>query len=256
MLLKVPMQWITSSQRMLTEALSNFQNSDDQVTLEVSSQSLLMRNYIDSNLDLCKIIRTQINIKPSEFDSYIIGAETIITFTLKEFRALLAFAEALSLPLQLHFEVTGKPAVFIVHNGSTFEAHFVLATSKPDVATQASSQTSSRIDKKRKENSSPYESSAKKKPHMDAEITKCLEDDSHLFNDIEMPEDVSTRKEDLNGQNVSQVHFVERNMHCDDIPASPTSRIKIKSVFKRCFESTFDPRSIQGVVLAENSDSD
>ncbi|XP_050353066.1 cell cycle checkpoint control protein RAD9A isoform X2 [Nymphalis io] len=247
---------ITSSQRMLTEALSNFQNSDDQITLEVSSQSLLMRNYIDANMDLCKIIRTQINIKPSEFDSYMIGTETIITFTLKEFRALLAFAEALSLPLQLHFEVTGKPAVFIVHNGSTFEAHFVLATSKPDVATQASSQASSRIDKKRKENSNSYEGSLKKKPHIDAEMTKCLEDDSHLFNDLEMPEDIYTEKEMLNGHNTSQAHNIERNMNCDDIPASPTSRIKIKSVFKRCFENTFDPRSIQGVVLAENSDSD
>lgn len=246
---------ITSSQRIFTEALGNFQTSDDQVTLEVSTQSLLMRNYIDASVDLYKIIRTQVNIKPSEFESYIIGSDTTITYTLKEFRALLAFAEALSLPLQLHFEVTGKPAVFIVHNGSTFEAHFVLATSKPDTATQATSQTSSRVDKRRKENCNNSEEVSAKKPHLDDEISNCLNEDSHLFNSIS-EEAFCTERLLVNGSLSHVKHFVDQNMDSEDIPASPTSRIKIKSVFKRCFESTFDPKNLQRVILAENSDSE
>ncbi|XP_039752645.1 cell cycle checkpoint control protein RAD9A isoform X2 [Pararge aegeria] len=247
---------IISSPRILSEALGNFQISDDQVTLEATNQSLILRNYVDANIDLTKIIRTQISLKPSEFDSYTIGDETTITFTLKEFRALLAFTEALNLALQLHFETTGRPAVFIVHNGTTFEAHFVLATSKPDSATQASTQNSSRTDKKRKEVNNPV-GSAKKKPHLDIDISKCLDEDSHLFNYIDIPEEMDLRpiKVTIDGNSGDKANDPEENMNFD-IPGSPTSRIKIKSVFKRCFENTFDPRSIERIVLAENSDSD
>lgn len=251
---------ITSPQRILAEALNNFQSSDDQVTVEASPNSLILRNYIDCSMDLTKIIRTQITLKPTEFDSYTIGAETIITFSLKEFRALLAFAEALNLPLQVHFETTGRPAVFIVHNGTTFEAHFVLATTKPDSATQATSTQNTTVERNKRKDASSTGGSAKKKPHLDVDISKCLDEDSHLFNFVDIPEDIvmndelndSINNPIANGKDTSKVD----SMDCDNIPASPTSKLTIKSVFKRCFESTFDPRSIVGSVLAENSDSD
>ncbi|KAJ2942825.1 hypothetical protein O0L34_g15013 [Tuta absoluta] len=254
---------ITAPQRILTEALGNFQNSDDQVTLEATTQSLILRNYVDSSLDLTKIIRTQINLKAAEFDSYIIGAETTITFTLKEFRALLAFAEALSLPLQLHFETTGRPAVFIVHNGSTFEAHFVLATSKPDNATQATSTqntTHTSIERSKRKDITCNSSNgpASKKLHVDTEISKCLDEDSHLFNFIDIPEDIPNLNMSKQNGNVDTVKNKRMDdvMDCDNIPASPTSKAVIKSVFRRCFECTYDPRSIHGAVLAEASDSE
>lgn len=244
---------ITSPQRILSEALNNFQSSDDQVTLEATSQSLILRNYIDTTTDLSKIIRTQISLKPLEFDSYTIGMETTLTFTMKEFRALLAFAEALALPLQLHFETTGRPAVFIVHNGCTFEAHFVLATSKPDNATQVTSTQNTTAERNKRKETSKIETSAKKKPHLDAEVSNCLDEDSHLFNFIDIPEDIL-----INNVNGSKNGTIINNeaMDCDNIPASPTSRTMIKSVFKRCFESTYDPRSYKYAILAENSDSE
>ncbi|CAF4884588.1 unnamed protein product [Pieris macdunnoughi] len=251
---------ITCSQKIFTEALGNFQSSDDQVTIEANSNSFIMRNYVDCNIDLTKVIRTQINIKPTEFDSYVIGTETIITFTLKEFKALLAFAEALSLPLQLQFEITGKPVVFIVHNGTTFEAHFVLATSKPDTNTQASStHNSSSVERKRKEVHSKSNSPIKKKLHLDVDLSKCLDEDSHLFNYIDIPieKDLNNIDKSVHNKTTGSQSILHDNMECDNIiPGSPTSKIKIKAIFKRCFESTFDPRSIQGLVLAENSDSE
>ncbi|XP_038217384.1 cell cycle checkpoint control protein RAD9A [Zerene cesonia] len=252
---------ITSSYKILSEALNNFQSSDDQVTIEASANSIILRNYVDSNMDLTKIIRTQINVKSQEFESYVIGSDTTITFTMKEFKALLSFAEALTLPIQLHFEVTGKPAVFIVHNGSTFEAHFVLATSKPDTQTQASStHNTTTIERKRKE-IGDVQNSVRKRPHLDVD-TSSLNEDSHLFNYIEMPQDndlVENGKIDSyvhNQTNISPKVNNCENLDYDNIPPSPTSKMKIKTIFKRCFESTFDPRSIQGSVLAENSDSE
>ncbi|XP_072934529.1 cell cycle checkpoint control protein RAD9A [Epargyreus clarus] len=242
---------ITTSQKILSEALGNFTSSDDQVTFEATEQSLTLRNYID-NTDAFKITRTKITIKAVEFDSYIIGSETIVTFTLKEFRALLAYAEALNLPVQVHFETTGRPVVFIIHNGSTFEAHFVLATSKPENATQVTTtQNTTHTERKRKDDSKVV-AEASKKPHLDTDMSVNLDEDSHLFNFIEIPGEINN----CNGSHIDVNNVQDIPMDCDNIPASPTSRTKVKSVFKRCFESTFDPRSIQGTVLAENSDSD
>lgn len=246
--------------------MNNFQSSDDQVTLEASSQSLILRNYIDNNVDLTKIIRTQINLKSLEFDSYTIDAETSITFTLKEFKALLAFAEALNLSLQIHFETTGRPVVFIVHNNSTFEAHFVLATSKPDNATQSTSTQNTAVERNKRKDTTNAPTSAKK-PHLDADMSKCLDEDSHLFNFIDIPENAPIAEEIMNGSlnkengvtnqtNVSQQPNGRQPIDCDNIPGSPTSRTMTKSLFRRCFESTYDPRSMKGVVLTENSDSE
>ncbi|CAG9791371.1 unnamed protein product [Diatraea saccharalis] len=251
---------ITSPQRILSEAISNFQNSDDQVTIEATTQSFVLRNYVDSNIDLSKIIRTQINLKSAEFDSYIIDEETTITFSFKEFKALLAFAEALNLPLQLHFETTGRPVVFIVHNGATFEAHFVLATSKADTPTQATATQNTTKTERSKRKDDSIQNTVRKKPHLETDITKCLDEDSHLFDFIDIPEDnngknLQSKNFTLNASKQNDLDF-SNAMECDNIPASPTSKTMIKSVFKRCFENTFDPRAIQGVVLAENSDSE
>lgn len=240
---------ITSHQKILSEALGHFQSNDDQITIEVKADSLLLRNYIDSVTDYCKLIRTQINLKPTEFDSYVIGADTVITFTMKEFRALLNFAEALNLPIQLHFETTGKPAVFIIHNGATFEAHFVLATSKADDGTtQSTTQYSRNKDCSKRKVITPNTSVVNKKPH--------LEDDSNLFNFSEVPDNVDSLRCDVGTKDNSiNVHSDEK-MDCDDIPPSPTSRKMVNTVFRRCFEKTFDPRGLHSVVLAENSDSE
>lgn len=198
-------------------------------------------------------------MKPAEFDSYLIGTETTITFSLKEFRALLTFSEALNLPLQLHFETTGKPAVFIVHNGTTFEAHFVLATTKPDNASQTTATQNTNVERNKRKDTST-QGSAKKKPHLERDISKCLDEDSNLFNFVDIPGDnEGNLSNKLNGSiNKACANSKDRIdlLDCDNIPASPAARTMIKSVFKRCFESTFDPRSIQGTVLAENSDSE
>ncbi|KAI8442299.1 hypothetical protein MSG28_005847 [Choristoneura fumiferana] len=246
---------ITSPHKILSEALSNFQSSDDQVTVEVSSQNMLLRNYIDTLADLSKVIRTQVTLKPAEFDGYTIGADTMITFTLKEFKALLAFAEALSLPIQIHFETTGRPVVFIVHNGSTFEAHFVLATSKADNASQITTQNTTHNERTKRKDVSSSNHSARKKPNLNTDISKCLEEDSHLFNFIHIPEEhpVAVSTDGNVGNNNPQI---ENNMDCDVILPSPTAKALIRRVFKRCFEQTIDLTNIQGTVLAEDSDPD
>lgn len=52
--------------------------------------------------------RTQLAVTIGEFNEYKIGQEAQITFCLKEFKAILSFAEAVTLPLNISFETIGK----------------------------------------------------------------------------------------------------------------------------------------------------
>lgn len=54
-------------------------------------------------------MRSQLTLKPQEFDKYLIRLETSLTFCLKEFRAFLNFAEAVNLDLNVNFEKLDDP---------------------------------------------------------------------------------------------------------------------------------------------------
>lgn len=55
-----------------------------------------------------KTVRTELCLEPGEFDHYSIGVDTSVTFCLREFRALLLFAEAVNLPVAASFETGGR----------------------------------------------------------------------------------------------------------------------------------------------------
>lgn len=58
--------------------------------------------------EMKKTVRTELCLERGEFDHYSIGIDTSITFCLREFRALLLFAEAFNLPVAASFEIGGK----------------------------------------------------------------------------------------------------------------------------------------------------
>ena len=57
---------------------------------------------------MSNVTRTQIVLGVGEFDEYKIEADTSITFCLKELRAILSFAEAVNLPINMYFELAGR----------------------------------------------------------------------------------------------------------------------------------------------------
>ena len=59
--------------------------------------------------DLTNETRTQLVLGSGEFENYTIGSNTsVITFCLKELRALLHFAEGSNLVVHIHFETAGR----------------------------------------------------------------------------------------------------------------------------------------------------
>lgn len=131
---------LTAHHKVMADAMLNFQPGLIEITLEVTPQKVLLRNYLDDTSDLSKITRTQLALGVGEFDQYKIGTDTSITFCVKEFKAVLNFAEAVSLPVSVHFETAGKPVIFIIKS-SSFESNIVLSTLNPDSDSQSEATT-------------------------------------------------------------------------------------------------------------------
>ncbi|XP_071986466.1 cell cycle checkpoint control protein RAD9A isoform X1 [Engystomops pustulosus] len=124
--------------RVLSDAVVHFPLTLAEVTLRASPcGKVSLRNYVEEEIDPSKAMLTELSLSREEFLDYQLQEQREITFCLREFRGLLAFAESSSLPVSIHFDSGGCPVVFGVDD-TTLEAHFVLATlSDADYSSQS-----------------------------------------------------------------------------------------------------------------------
>lgn len=99
---------MTAPASLYTQTLSNFQLSDEEVSFEVNSQKMILRNYIEGESSAISHVRSQLSLNPREFDMYKIGEDTSITFSLKPFRAAMNFADYFHLGVTISFQAPGK----------------------------------------------------------------------------------------------------------------------------------------------------
>lgn len=137
---------VQSQPRVFSDAIQNFQNNVVEITLEVSPQKMLLRNYLDDVSGMSNITRTQLALSVGEFERYVISTGTTITFCMKELRAILTFAELANVPISIHFESAGKPVIFVMKS-QTFEVNIVLSTLNHDSDTQTDTTLSSKVEK-------------------------------------------------------------------------------------------------------------
>ncbi|XP_057326334.1 cell cycle checkpoint control protein RAD9A [Microplitis mediator] len=127
--------------KILSDAIQNFQQNLTEITLDVSSDKILLRNYVNETSNLSNLTRTQLALAIGEFDTYKIGQDACVTFCMKEVRPFLSLAEMVERPIHLLFEIAGRPVVFVVKDIS-FEANLVLSTINPDLGNSGISDTS------------------------------------------------------------------------------------------------------------------
>ncbi|KAL1131240.1 hypothetical protein AAG570_010858, partial [Ranatra chinensis] len=118
---------LTASSKFLASCLKNFRHSEDEVTIAVSKEKTIIKNHLELSRD-ANLMRTELSFGPSEFTSYSINNPTKITFCLKEFRAVLIFAEPSNLPVTMSFNSPGLPVIFQVVNHPAYEAKYVVST--------------------------------------------------------------------------------------------------------------------------------
>ncbi|XP_060854750.1 cell cycle checkpoint control protein RAD9A [Rhopalosiphum padi] len=114
--------------KVLSAAVKHFQNSETDITLIVTTEKVILKTHSESCRDIRQMLRTELNLQSSEFDVYDVGEGCCLTFSLKEIRPLLAFAEHMTLPVIIRFSSPGMPMVFGLKNGLTFESQYILST--------------------------------------------------------------------------------------------------------------------------------
>ncbi|KAM4032682.1 cell cycle checkpoint control protein RAD9A [Anomaloglossus baeobatrachus] len=129
---------LRANARLLSDAVVHFPLTLAEVTLRASPcGKVTLRNYVEEDIDPSKAMLTELSLSREEFLAYQLQDQREITFCLREFRGLLAFAESSGLPISIHFDSAGCPVVFSVDD-TVLEAHFVLATlSDADQASQS-----------------------------------------------------------------------------------------------------------------------
>ncbi|KAJ6240676.1 DNA repair protein rad9 [Anaeramoeba flamelloides] len=119
--------------KLLVDCLSKFQQSLNELTFSFTPNSMTLKTY---DIDPQKAIRnkklkTEISIKKEDIERFYLGETFIncdLTFTIKEFRALLSFCEFVRQPINIFFDWEGKPLMCCFKVPNELRVDFVLST--------------------------------------------------------------------------------------------------------------------------------
>ncbi|XP_028914654.1 cell cycle checkpoint control protein RAD9B isoform X6 [Ornithorhynchus anatinus] len=108
-------------------SLNTLERNVEKCSIFISDNNCRVVFQLFCKHDFTKTVHTEMCLNPDEFDYFQVGVDCNITFCLKQLRGLLAFSEATSSPVTIHFALPGKPVVFSIDD-MALEASFVLAT--------------------------------------------------------------------------------------------------------------------------------
>nr|CAH7717020.1 unnamed protein product [Callosobruchus chinensis] len=264
---------ILTTSTCYTQLLGMFSSTDDEITLEISKNKMVARNYCTGAPVKPKHVRSQVNFNGSEFSIFQINAETTVNFSLKPFRTAIQFAEGLSMNIGLNFDKGGRPLAIIMKN-PTFEVLFIVATLNPYSDLHSTLSTGSIPAKITQLNGEQLNLSQEDRDALmnenwddfDVEERNSNKGKSRKRNSkfMDIVEKAKSRSSETSRE-ASRRGIEEKQpdapqMEVDEVTEasqrslSPVAK-KAKLVFRRCLEATFRPNCL-GDVIAPNSDSE
>ncbi|XP_067642664.1 cell cycle checkpoint control protein RAD9A isoform X2 [Eurosta solidaginis] len=123
---------IQGSHKIFAEISNNFNPAEEEITLEAHDKKVNIKNYVEGSRVNDKFMRSQLQLNADEFENYKVEKETSITFCLKEFRALLMFAEALNESLCLQFDEAGSPVFVSIRHRDDIYCLLIMSTLSPE----------------------------------------------------------------------------------------------------------------------------
>ncbi|KAJ3300524.1 Cell cycle checkpoint control protein rad9b [Blyttiomyces sp. JEL0837] len=128
----------------MTEWLGFFSQKLEEVTFQCSKEWVYIRSFSEGNFDTGsetkRPLETELTVDVQEFDAYHVDEDADATFSLKDLKTVLNFAEAVGQPVLANFDAPGAPLILSVSQADLFTTDFVLATLSA-AATQASQAT-------------------------------------------------------------------------------------------------------------------
>uniref|UniRef100_A0A914XLS1 Cell cycle checkpoint control protein n=1 Tax=Plectus sambesii TaxID=2011161 RepID=A0A914XLS1_9BILA len=119
---------IIDDSKCVLSALNNFGASTEEVTIGGAASELLIRNHLESEPDRSRVVKTEITLSKQDFERFAVSVFDDVTLCLKEFKAILVFADSLSMPVSFYFDSPGKPFMCSLESDMTFTGDFVIAT--------------------------------------------------------------------------------------------------------------------------------
>lgn len=126
---------IGGSFKVFQEIVGNFHTGEEEITFEVGTDKVNVKNYIEGSRVNDKFMRSQLKLTCDEFENYNVSEDITVTFCLKEFRAFLLFSEAIFENLEIKFREAGSPIVFQIEKANFFEGILIMSTLSPDEVT-------------------------------------------------------------------------------------------------------------------------
>ncbi|KAJ1925183.1 hypothetical protein IWQ60_004711 [Tieghemiomyces parasiticus] len=133
-----PSRWLVAP-KLMSEWISHFNPKLEEITFVCTPESVVIRSYTQGGFlaiaegasardSIKQSLQTELQIDIEDFDIYDVRQYAELTFSFREFRAILTFAEQSNYQLSSYFDVGGKPVLFSVHATDHISADLVLAT--------------------------------------------------------------------------------------------------------------------------------
>ncbi|KAJ3210699.1 cell cycle checkpoint control protein rad9a [Dinochytrium kinnereticum] len=122
---------IIAAPKLLLEWIACFSNKLEEITLRFSQADVKFRSFSEFNAfpsEDQRGLETEITIDREEFDFYSVSSETELSFSFKDFKTILGFADVTALNLIVHFAEAGSPLIFTMQQDGFYFADFVLAS--------------------------------------------------------------------------------------------------------------------------------